>query len=493
MTEISALSGLRVLIVGLGREGSALAAYLAGRGLTVTATDLQPAEKLGVVPASLEAAGVSLVLGEHPVTLLDQSDILFVSPGIPLESSFLQEAKARKLPLSTESRLFCQLCPAPIVGITGSSGKTTTTTLVGQIMQADAAAGEGSGRNVWVGGNIGRPLISVVDQIKAEDIVVMELSSFQLEYFHTSLNEEINVKTISGAASETLAALLDGWSPPISAILNITPNHLDRHPTMKHYVQAKRSVFDYQDETGVIVMNLDNDLTRTIGFQFGAKTRWFSLEAHTPRGAGWVNDEVMLFDRAGTPHPVAKRSAIKLRGRHNRYNVLAACLIAKEAGASIGAMRQVVTTFTGVEHRLQLVREFNQVNYYNDSIATSPERLIAALHSFEEPIVLLAGGRDKHLPWEEAARLIWRKTDQVILFGEATELIAKVLNRVRPEVTDTDTVVHRCSTLEEAVNLAAGIAHPGDVVLLSPGCASYDAFRDFAERGERFKELVIQL
>jgi UDP-N-acetylmuramoylalanine--D-glutamate ligase len=156
-------------------------------------------------------------------------------------------------------------------------------------------------------------------------------------------------------------------------------------------------------------------------------------------------------------------------------------------------MRQVVTTFTGVEHRLQLVREFNQVNYYNDSIATSPERLIAALHSFEEPIVLLAGGRDKHLPWEEAARLIWRKTDQVILFGEATELIAKVLNRVRPEVTDTDTVVHRCSTLEEAVNLAAGIAHPGDVVLLSPGCASYDAFRDFAERGERFKELVIQL
>ena len=493
MTEISALSGLRVLIVGLGREGSALAAYLAGRGLTVTATDLQPAETLGVVPASLEAAGVSLVLGEHPLTLLDQSDILFVSPGIPLESSFLQEAKTRKLPLSTESRLFSQLCPAPIVGITGSSGKTTTTTLVGQIMQADAATDGYSKRNVWVGGNIGRPLISVVDQIKAEDIVVMELSSFQLEYFHTSLNEEVNVKTISGAASGTLAALLDGWSPAISAILNITPNHLDRHPTMKHYVQAKRSVIDYQDETGVIVMNLDNDLTRTIGFQFGAKTRWFSLEAHTPRGAGWVNDEVMLFDRAGTPHPVAKRSEIKLRGRHNRYNVLAACLIAKEAGASIGAMRQVVTTFTGVEHRLQLVREFNQVNYYNDSIATSPERLIAALHSFEEPIVLLVGGRDKHLPWEEAARLIWRKTDQVILFGEAAELIAKVLNRVRPEVTDTDTVVHRCSTLQEAVNLAADVAHAGCVVLLSPGCASYDAFRDFAERGERFKELVIQL
>ena len=240
-------------------------------------------------------------------------------------------------------------------------------------------------------------------------------------------------------------------------------------------------------------MNLDNDMTRTIGYQFGARTRWFSVEAQMPGGAGLAGSKIVLLDQAGTQQPVADQQEIKLRGRHNLYNVLAACLISHEAGASIEAMRQVITTFAGVEHRLQLVRERNRVSYYNDSIATSPERLMAALHSFEEPIVLLAGGRDKHLPWEEAARLIIRKTHQVILFGEATEIIARALNRARQEISGLDTVIHRCVNLEEAVNLAAVVAQPGDVVLLSPGCASYDAFRDFAERGERFKALVLQL
>jgi UDP-N-acetylmuramoylalanine--D-glutamate ligase len=464
-----------------------LAAYLAGHGLTVTATDLQPVEKLGSVAVSLEKAGVSLVLGEHPVTLLDQAEILFVSPGIPLEAPFLQEAKSRRIPLSTESRLFCHLCPAPIVGITGSSGKTTTTTLVGKIMQVDPAV-----RKSWVGGNIGQPLISVVDQIEPDDTVIMELSSFQLEYFHAHLNESLAPGLQVGPDRHMLAALLEGWSPPISAMLNITPNHLDRHPTMKHYVRAKRAIIDYQRQDGVIIMNLDNDMTRTIGYQFGAKTRWFSLEAQLPGGACMVDDKVVLLDQDGSHQPVVSRQEIRLRGRHNLYNILAACLIAKEAGASIAAMRQVITTFTGVAHRLQLVRERNQVNYYNDSIATTPERLMAALCSFEGPVVLLAGGRDKHLPWEEAARLIVRRTHQVIVFGEAREIIALAINRARKEIM-TDTVIHRCVNLEEAVSLSAVVARPGDVVLLSPGCASYDAFRDFTERGERFTELVLKL
>ncbi len=479
MTDISVLSGLRVLVVGLGKEGTALATYLAKHGFTVTATDLQPPEKLGSAPASLEALGVSLVLGDHPLSLLDAVDLLFVSPGVPLQIPFLQAARARKIPLSTESRLFCHLCPAPIVGITGSSGKTTTTTLLGKIMEA-------TGWKTWVGGNIGQPLIEVVDQIGPDDVVVMELSSFQLEYFHARLNQGVKV-------NPTLAAMLIGWSPPIGAVLNITSNHLDRHPSMKHYVRAKRAIIDYQGPDGVIIMSLDNDMTRTIGNQFRDKVRWFSLEARVPGGAGLAGDNLVLLDQAGNTQAVVSRQEVKLRGPHNLSNILAACLMAREAGGSIEAMHSVITAFTGVEHRLQLVREYQGVRYYNDSISTSPERLVAALHSFTEPIVLLAGGHDKNLPWEEAARLIVHKTREVILFGEAVELIAKAIAKADQEITSTSTTVHRCADLEEAVKLAAQIAKPGHVVLLSPGCASFDAFRNYAERGERFKELVLQL
>ncbi|MBI1880808.1 MAG: UDP-N-acetylmuramoyl-L-alanine--D-glutamate ligase [Chloroflexi bacterium] len=481
MADISALARLRVVIVGLGREGTALATYLTRHGFSVTATDLQPAEKLGTVPAILATAGVSLVLGEHPLSLLDEADLIFVSPGVPLEIPFLQAARSQKIPLSTESRLFCYLCPAPILAITGSSGKTTTTTMLGQIMEA-------SGRKTWVGGNIGRPMIEVVDQISPGDVVVMELSSFQLEYFHARLNQGVKVEHPGG-----LAELIASWSPSISAILNITPNHLDRHPSMKHYVRAKRALIDYQGPAGIIVMSLDNDMTRTIGHQFRAKARWFSLEAQMPNGASLAGNDLVLLDQNSMPHFVATRQEIKLRGPHNLSNILAACLMAREAGASIEAMRSVITTFTGVAHRLEFVREREGVNYFNDSISTTPGRLVAALHSFSEPIVLLAGGRDKNLPWEDVARLIVHKTHDVILFGEASELIAKAIAKAHLEVTSSATMVHRCANLAAAVNLAAQMARPGDVVLLSPGCASFDAFRDYVERGERFKELVQNL
>ena len=486
MADLSMLSGLRVLVVGLGREGTALATYLAGHGLSVTATDLQPATQLGQSAVTLQKSVVSLILGEHPLTLLAQADILFVSPGVPLEIPFLRQAASQKIPLSTESQLFCHLCPALIVAITGSSGKTTTTTLLGKIMEAD-------GRKTWVGGNVGRPLIEVVDQIEPDDIVVMELSSFQLEYFHARLNNTVNVETIPSANPPQLAALLNNWSPPVGAILNVTPNHLDRHPSMKHYVRAKRAMINYQGADEVIIMSLDNDMTRTIGNHFKPKVRWFSLEAQIANGAGLVNDSLALFDRQGQPQLLANKQDIKLRGPHNLYNILAACLMAREAGASTEAMQQVITSFTGVEHRLQLVGEHHRVAYFNDSIATSPERLVAALHSFSEPIVLLAGGRDKHLPWEDAARQILGKTHTVILFGEATERIAGVIDAVRREMVVEGPLIHRCDNLKQAVQQATQVAHPGDVVLLSPGCASFDAFHDFTERGEQFRELVLNL
>ncbi len=472
MVDLSALSNLKVLVVGLAREGTALATYLTKHGITVTVTDIKSAEKLGAAIAPLEKIGVPLVLGEHPLSLLDWADILFVSPGVPLEIPFLQEAQTRKIPLSTESRLFCHLCPAPILGITGSSGKSTTTTLLGKIMEA-------SGRKTWVGGNIGVPLISVVDEIAPTDVVVMELSSFQLEYFQASLNKNVN-----GGA---LAPLLAGWSPPIGAILNITPNHLDRHPSMRSYVRAKRAIIEAQPPEGIIIMSLDNDVTRTIGNQFSSKVRWFSVKEEKKNGAFLFNEQLLLLDAVGTRYRIVSQHEVKLRGLHNVSNMLAACLIAREAGASLESMRTVLTTFTGLPHRLEFVRECNQVRYYDDSISTTPERLSIALRSFDEPIILLAGGRDKNLPWEEATHLMGHKTKQIILFGEAKNMIADVLSR------------HKISNfqvradLTEAVQLATQLASPGEVVLLSPGCASFDAFRDFVDRGERFKELVGRL
>lgn len=483
MISIKALAGLRVLVVGLGREGTALALYLAKHGLAVTGTDRQPAAALGDGFAALQAAAVPLVLGEHPLTLLDEADMLFVSPGIPLEAPFVAEAQARKIPLCTETKLFCALCPAPIIGITGSNGKTTTTTLVSRILEAD-------GRKTWVGGNIGRPLIEVVDQISAADIVVMEFSSFQLEYFHAKLNQAVDPTAVPNVQPEVLAELLDNWSPPVSAILNITPNHLDRHPTMKHYVQAKRALINYQGPAGRLVMNLDNDMTRTIGTQFGPKTHWFSLEAQMPGGACLIRQELALIDESGKQHRLASISEIKLRGTHNLSNILAACLLCAQVGVSPEAMRAVITTFSGVAHRLEFVREVQGVPYYNDSIATSPERLAAALRSFRETVVLLAGGHDKHLPWQDVARLMVHKSSHIILFGEAAELIAGHVARARQEMPSADTTVHRCANLAEAVQRAAHVAQAGEVVLLSPGCASYDQFRDFVERGEQFVALV---
>lgn len=486
MADISALSGLKILIVGLAREGLALADFLSHHDLPFSVTDIRTEDALGVDVGRLRDAGVSLVLGEHPSSLLDDTDILFVSPGVPLETPFLQQARQRRIPLCTESKLFCCLCPALIVGITGSSGKTTTTTLVGKMLEA-------GGRKVWVGGNIGRPLISVVDQIKATDVVAMELSSFQLEYFHRRLNRNVDAFSTPSVNPRALEKLLGNWSPPVAAILNITPNHLDRHPSMKHYVQAKRALIDYQNKSGAVILNLDNDMTRAIGYQFKSKVRWFSLEAQMPDGAGIVGNQLYLFDEKMNAQMIAKTDDVRLRGTHNLSNILAACLLAREAGALPEAMKEVITSFTGVEHRLELVSEHNGTFYYNDSISTSPERLIAALHSFTEPIILLAGGRDKHLPWDEAAWLILNKTRDVILFGEAAQIIKDALDAARDQICTTHPTVHQRASLEEAVMLAANLAEPADIVLLSPGCASYDAFKDFAARGRRFRELVKQL
>jgi UDP-N-acetylmuramoylalanine--D-glutamate ligase len=490
MVDMNSFENVRALIVGMAREGTALARFLAERSAQVTVTDVKSAEALARSVAALADLPVTLALGGHPLALLDGVDLVFVSPGVPLDIPLLAEARRRGLPLSSETRLFTRLCPAPIVGITGSSGKTTTTAIAGRMFGA-------AGRRTWVGGNIGQPLIGQASEITPTDVVVMELSSFQLEFFAPWRN----VGGSNGTTRPHGSVLFDpaGWSPPVAAVLNITPNHLDRHRTMEAYIAAKVQILAYQQPGDVAVLSLDNPVTRQMGeptgrpssrpaFGRGQKVLWFSLEKEVKEGAFLRGDELVL--RLGDREEAVCRSGeLRLLGRHNVNNTLAACALAGSAGVPIEALRQVATTFSGVEHRLELVRQRNGVRWYNDSIATSPERTVAALQAFDAPIVLLAGGRDKHLPWDEMATLTWQKVCHLVLFGEAAGSIHRAMQETRGK-KQTATHIHHAGALEVAVELAAQLARPGDVVLLSPGGTSFDAYADFVARGEHFRGLV---
>ena len=476
--------GQRATVIGLAREGTALARFLAEGGATVTVSDIKNREELSEGIEALAGLPIRFVLGGHPTEILE-ADVVFVSPGVPLEVPILGEARKRGVPLSSETRLFAQLCPAPIVGITGSSGKTTTTALVGRML-------EKAGYRTWVGGNIGQPLIGHLTDILPEDKVVMELSSFQLEFFAPWPRERA---TRSVANMENLAFAFTGrgWSPPIAAILNITPNHLDRHQTMEAYTEAKVNILRYQGPGDVAVLGYDNPITSNLQTRIpnleSRRVLGFSLRTEVEQGA-FVRDGKIVLRLGKEEWQICVVADIKLLGQHNVENVLAACAIAGAAGADPQSMAQVATTFAGVEHRLELVRILRGVRYYNDSIATSPERTVAALRSFEEPIVLLAGGRDKHLPWEEMAQLTLRKVRHLVLFGEAVPIIEKAIHDAQCTMPNSQLVIHKCTALEEAVEVAARNVQPGDVVLLAPGGTSFDAFRDFVERGERFRELV---
>jgi UDP-N-acetylmuramoylalanine--D-glutamate ligase len=478
---------VRALLVGLAREGTALARFLAERGAHVTVTDLKPAERLADRVAALTPFPVECVLGGHPLSLLDAADIVFVSPGVPLDIPLLEESRRRGLPLSSETRLFTRLCSAPVVGITGSSGKTTTTALTNEMLRA-------GGRRSWIGGNIGQPLISAVEEIAASDVVVMELSSFQLDFFGPWPGRVEDAGTLERDGDLFDAA---GWSPPIAAILNITPNHLDRHPSMEAYVAAKAHILAHQHPGSAAVLNLDDAITREMGEALGSDQRlvWFSLVRDVPEGA-FLQDDMLCLRMGDQTEVICRTEELQLLGRHNVANTLAACALARLAGAPVGAMRQVATTFTAVEHRLELVREREGVRWYNDSIATTPERAAAALRSFpNDRVVLLAGGRDKHLPWEEVAHLTCRNARHLVLFGEAAELIHEAIGNARERQASSPgwggtLRVHQAGTLERAVELAARLAMAGDVVLLSPGGTSFDAYASFVDRGEHFRRLV---
>jgi UDP-N-acetylmuramoylalanine--D-glutamate ligase len=448
-------------VLGLARQGMALARFLAEQGASVTASDVKTADQLAEAIKSLDGVPIKYALGGHPIELLDGCNLLCLSGGVPVDLPIVVEAQKRGIALSNDAQIFVERCPAPVIGITGSAGKTTTTALTGEMLKV-------SGFRTWVGGNIGNPLIADLDRMAQGDKVVMELSSFQLEVITSS--------------------------PHIAAVLNITPNHLDRHPTMEAYIAAKKRILDFQDFGDVTVLGYDDAIARQLAGDARGYVRFFSQRAEVGRGAFVRDGNVVL--KQDVEQVVCAVRDLKLRGSHNVRNVLAACVLAGAAGADVEAMVQVATSFAGVPHRLQLVRELRGVRYYNDSIATAPERLIAALRSFDEPIVLLCGGRDKHLPWEDAAALIATRVSHVVLFGEMTELIKSQISNVgiKPDEYAKSQIskleVHEAGTLGNAVKVAAQAARSGDVVLLAPGGTSFDAFKDFAERGDKFAEYV---
>ncbi len=450
----------RVLILGAARQGLALARWLSVHGAKVTVSDMRAESDLRLAKEALADVDVTWAFGGHPLELLDTTDVLCLSGGVPLTLPIVAAAVSKGIPLSNDSQVFMEVVPCRTVGITGSAGKTTTTTLVGNM--AKLAFGE----KAFIGGNIGDPLIKYVDNMQATDLAILELSSFQLEQM-----------TIS---------------PSVAAILNITPNHLDRHGTMEAYTAAKARILDFQGKGDVAVLGHDDKGAWRLRDKVQGKLLTFSLQDLEPGFDGAYQHDGLLNLRDGKAYlPLLLREKVQLRGDHNVLNVLAAFTIGHAAGFPLDVMLEAVEEFRGVPHRLELVRELQGVRWYNDSIATAPERSLAAIRAFDEPIVLLLGGRDKDLPWEDLLVFAGERVKHAVLFGEAAEKIQRTANSLG--LGQKRCVISRVGGLHEAVLKAAEVAEAGDVVLLSPGGTSFDEFKDFAERGERFKSWVLEL
>lgn len=455
-------SGKKVIVIGAARQGTALSRYLASKGAQVILTDMHSLDELPPNLTDLEKLGIQLHLGGHPLELLEGADLVCVSGGVPLTIPFIQAALQRGIPLSNDSQIFLEACPAQVIGITGSSGKTTTTALVGLMAQKYFEMKQ-NGHRAWVGGNIGNPLIEQVDQIDEDDLVVLELSSFQLE--------------------------LMTRSPQIAAILNITPNHLDRHGSMQAYIAAKSRILRFQHPGDVAILNRDDPGSWSLAENLKSDLISFGFQKPDSKQNGtYIYKDAIWLQLGRESLKMLPLEWIQLPGRHNMANVLAACAIATAASLALPAIQTAIEEFTGIPHRLEFIRNINGADWYNDSIATAPERTMAAIEAFEGPLVLLLGGRDKNLPWDDLSQLIHQRVRAVVLFGEAAGLIERALGAVKKG--ETLQVISRCNTLEEAVHAAAKLAQPGDTVLLSPGCTSFDAFKDFEERGEYFRKLV---
>ena len=445
------LRGKRVLVVGLARTGVATSLFCAARGARVTATDSRAESEIGEVIAKLKDAGVALELDSHrEETFLDQ-DLIIPSPGVPADAAHLRTARAKGITIWSEIELAYRFMKGRLIGITGSNGKTTTTSLIEHILKT-------AGTQTILAGNIGTPLIGCVDAMKDDTCTVVELSSFQLE-------------------------LIDTFRPNISVFLNLTPDHLDRHHTFEAYGAAKARLFENQTGEDAAILNAD-DVATTPYAPSLPRVYWFSRKQRVAQGV-YVCGHEIVFRQDGAEETLLKLEDIPLAGGHNVENVLAAAAAARLAGASAAAIAKGVRTFAGVEHRLEFVAEVAGVRYYNDSKATNVDATLKALDAFPGRILVILGGKDKGSDYTALQKPLREKAILALLIGSAAEKIEKQISG--------SVALDRAETLERAVETASHAAQRGDVVLLAPACASFDQFQNYEHRGRVFKDLVKQL
>jgi UDP-N-acetylmuramoylalanine--D-glutamate ligase len=446
------LNGKRVLVVGLGRSGVASALFLKSRGARVTVSDAKSEDQLREQIPTLLDAGIAVETGAHGERTFQNQDLIVVSPGVPVDAEPLKQARALGQPVIGEIELASQFLRGPIVAITGSNGKTTTTTLVGEILTA-------SGLETLVGGNIGTAAISLTEQATSETAIVLEVSSFQLE-------------------------TIQSFRPKIAVVLNITPDHLDRHRTFAAYVDAKARIFENQQSDDFAVLNADDPTCVELATRTRAQVFWFSRKRDLESGA-FVSDGRISFRRNGSVQTVMAVSEIPLKGSHNLENVMAAVCASALMGCEPEKIRAAIVNFKAVEHRLEYVTTIRGVEYYNDSKATNVDATIKALESFPANIHLILGGKDKGSDYTVLNELLRQRVKSVYTIGAAAE-------KIQSHIKGSAQIV-RSGTIESAIRQASASAQAGDVVLLAPACASFDQFQNYEHRGRVFKELVQQL
>jgi UDP-N-acetylmuramoylalanine--D-glutamate ligase len=442
------LNGKRVLVVGLGKSGVASALFLKAHGARVTVSDTKTGDELhSEIPVLLDH-GITVETGGHGERTFRGQDLIVVSPGIPLDAPALVQARALGGSVIGEMELAARFLRGPIVAITGSNGKTTTTTLTGEIMTA-------GGFSTLVGGNIGTPAIALAERATPESVIVLEVSSFQLETIHS-------------------------FRPKVAVILNVTPDHLDRHRTFEAYAEAKARILENQQSADWAVLNAADPTCVAMAARTKAQVFWFSRQKEVQQGA-WVLDGNILFRDGTQQREIMLVSEIPLKGAHNLENVLAAVCAGALMGCAPEKIRQAVREFKAVEHRLEYVATIRGVDYYNDSKATNVDATIKALESFPAKIHLILGGKDKGSDYTLLNELLRQRVKRVYTIGAAAAKIESQIKGVE--------VVH-AETLENALRKANAVAEPGDVVLLAPACASFDQFKNYEQRGQVFKQIV---
>ncbi len=447
------IKGKKVGVVGIGVSNIPLIHFLVGLQAVVTAFDKKTYSLLGKVAIDFENIGVELVLGEDYLNDLTGFDVIFKTPSMRIDNPALLKAKQEGTYITSEMEEFIKYCPAKTYGVTGSDGKTTTTTIIYNILKIE-------GYKTWVGGNIGIPLFSNIEEITKDDKVVLELSSFQLMTMNVSTD--------------------------VAIVTNLSPNHLDIHKNMKEYIDAKKNIFKYQRDGDLLILNKDNALTYDLRNEVKGKVKYFSVHEKLENGAYFQNDKLFSHNNV-----VCNLEEIKLKGMHNVQNLLTA-FCATQDDVTIESMREVATTFIGVPHRGEFVREVDGVKYYNDSIASSPTRTIASLKAFGKPVILIAGGYDKKIPFEPLAEEGYLNIKTLILVGATKYKIKEVFERILKEKKISLEII-LAENFNEAILTAKGVAKLGDIVTLSPACASFDMFQNFEVRGNKYKEIVMAL